>query len=180
MFLIRKADVDNLARFSSETWIRWSKIIVQFPYCIVFNDRRSDYQLKTRGLQQGLLHSLYQFAPQYTLNNFTSLLAAEDRRAPNVGRLLEKLGQLWDSTFEAMLLEFLQASSLSPQGQRSILDFLLTKDSADAMRVAEMQIASGYSNQNEKDLVVEIAASLMISKSDFTGQWFGSCCKTMM
>ena len=35
------------------------------------------------------------------------------------------------------------------------------------MRVAEMQIASGYSNQKEKDLVVEISASLMISKSEF-------------
>ena len=41
------------------------------------------------------------------------------------------------------------------------------KNSAEALRVAEAGIKSGYSNQNEKDVLVEFAASLMTSKSEF-------------
>lgn len=167
MFMLLKRDAYKFACLSPETWTRWSKIIVWFPYALDLNDGRTDYHFQTRKLQQELLQNLYQYAPRATEDNFRNLVAAEDRRSSIVGQVLEKLENLWNPAFETMLLGFLQAASLSPQGQRSILDFLLSKNSAEAIRIAEAQIVCGYSDENEKDLIVEFSASLMLSESEF-------------
>ena len=167
IFLLRKANPSALDEVSANWWKRWSKVVVWYPNALSPDDGRSDYHRKTRALQKDILQTLYQYAPSVTLNNFRNLIVADDKRSSIVGQTLEKLDYLWNPAFETMLLEFLRASSLSPQGQRSILDFLLAKDSAEALRVAEAGIKSGYSNQNEKDVLVEFAASLMTSKSEF-------------
>ena len=167
IFLLRKANPSALDEVSANWWKRWSKVVVWYPNTLSLNDVRGDYHRKTRALQKDILQTLYQYAPSATLDNFIDLIVAEDKRSSIIGQTLDKLECLWNPASETMLLGLLQASSLSPKGQRSLLDFLQTKDSADALRVAEARIASGYSNQNEKDLVVEFSASLMIGQSDF-------------
>ena len=168
IFLLQKTNIESLERWHKDKWQRWSKVIVWYPFMPMYlSDGRTDYLNQTICLQKVTLKSLYQYAPQTTLDNFVDLIVAEDKRSSIIGQTLDKLECLWNPASEAMLLGLLQASSLSPKGQRSLLDFLQTKDSADALRVAEARIASGYSNQNEKDLVVEFSASLMIGQSDF-------------
>ena len=164
MFLRQNRDASKLARLSPETWTRWSKIIVWFPYSSDLSDGRTDHHVQTRQLQQELLECLYHFAPQATLDNFRNLIVVKDKHFSIVE---QKLEYLWNPAFETMLLGFLQSSSLSPKGQRSLLDFLLRKDSSEALRIAEAEISSGYSNQTEKEHVVEFSASLMMSKSEF-------------
>ena len=167
IFLLRIVDSSAFNHFSAERWKRWSKVVGWYPNALSPDDGRGDYYRKIRALQKDILQTLYQYAPSATLSNFRNLLVAQDRRSSIVRPTLEKLECLWNPAFETMLLGFLQSSSLSPQGQRSILDFLLVKNSAEALRVAEAGIKSGYSNQNEKDVLVEFAASLMTSKSEF-------------
>lgn len=166
--LLQKAHIEAIERWGNDEWQRWSKIIVWYPFMPMYlSDGRTDYLNQTICLQKGILQCLYQYAPQATLDDFSNLLVAQDKSSSSVGQVLEKLENLWNPAFETMLLGFLQAASLSPQGQRSILDFLMTKDSAEAIRIAEAQIASGYSDENEKDLIVEFSASLMLSESEF-------------
>ncbi|MCY4538901.1 MAG: hypothetical protein OXE52_11835 [Chloroflexi bacterium] len=165
IFLLQKTNIELLERWHKDKWQRWSKVIVWYPYMpMYFSDGRTDCLNQTIGLQNGILHRLYQTAPQATLENFRNLIVAKDKHFSIVK---QKLEYLWNPAFETMLLGFLQASSLSPKGQRSLLDLLLKNDSSEAMRLAEERIASGYSNQTEKELVVEFSASLMMSTREF-------------
>ena len=150
------------------SWIKWAKIAVWYPYVhIIENDGRKDHYLEIRGLQQDLIRRLHEVAPYALLENLRSLIIAEDRRGRYVGQTLDKVKHVWDSELEDMLLGLLRESRLSSKGQRSILDFLMTQESAEAPRVAEALIYKGYTNQKERDLVIEFSASLMASESEF-------------
>ena len=116
IFLLRMADEDALARLSAEKWTRWSKVVVWYPNTLSLNEAHGDTHLKNRGLQKEILKILYHYAPLATLNNLRNLIIAEDRRSLTVGQTLEKLEFFWNPASESMLLGFLQASSLSPQG----------------------------------------------------------------
>ena len=168
IFLILKADPNALSQLPADRWKRWSKIVVWYHYVpIIENDGRKDYYLETRSLQQDLIRKLHAGAPHALLDNLRSLIMAEDRRGHTARQELDRVEHLWNPGLKNMLLGLLRESDLSPRGQRSILDFLLTKKSAEAIRVAEALISRSYTNQNEKDLVVEFAVSLMTSGSNY-------------
>ena len=174
MFLLLKAGGEFIDRLPSISWVRWAKIALWYPYVhIIENDGRKDHYLEIRRLQQELIRRLHEAAPNTLLDNLRSLIIAKDRRDSYLGQELEKVKHFCDSQLDDMLLGLLRKSTLSPKGQRSILDFLLTRECAEASRVAEAIISNGYTNQNEKDLVVEFSASLMTGKSEFnwTAVW---------
>lgn len=167
IFLLQKVDVNALSQLPADCWKRWSKIIVWYPNAIFSLDGRTDYHREIRGIQQELMRKLHENAPRALMDNLRTLLVAQDRLDSYIGQKLREVGHLWDSELEGVLLRLVRDSNLSPRGQRSILDFLLAKESADAQRVAEAQISKGYADQNEKDLVVEFSVSLMTSESEF-------------
>ena len=170
IFLLIMTNAKTLSQLPADRWKRWSKIIVWYPYAMLLSDGRTDYHREILGLQQDILRRLNENAPRAFMDNLRSLLLAEDRRDTSIGQTLRKVDHLWDpegSDFEHILLDLLRDSSLSPKGQRSILDFLLAKQSVGALRFAEVQIASGYASQVEKDRVVEFAVSLMVSNTEF-------------
>ena len=164
IFLLLKTGANALSQLPPDRWKRWSKIIVWYPYANSFSDGRIDYLREIHGLQEDLLRRLHRNAPRALLDNFRSLLVAQD---PVTWQELNKLGHLLGSELEGMLLDLLRDSDVSPSGRRSILDFMLGMDSIEALRIAEATIASGYTNQNEKDLVIEIAVFLIISDTEF-------------
>ena len=164
IFLILKADANALSQLPADRWERWSKVAVWYPYVhIIENDGRKDYYLETRSLQKDLIRKLHAGAPHALIDNLCSLIIAEDSRGHSAWQELDRVEHLWDSKLENKLLDMIRESNLSPRGQRSILDSLLAKKSAVAIRIAEALISRSYTNQNEKDLAVEFAASLMAS-----------------
>lgn len=166
IFLLLKTGAKALYQLPADRWIRWSKVIVWYSHTIPLRDGLTDYHRQIRTLQKGLIRRLHEAAPYALLDNLGSLIISVDRRGHYVGQELEKFEGIWDSNLEGMILGLLRESNLSPKGRRSILDFLLAKQSNEALRFAEAQI-SGGSNQNEKDLLVEFSAALMTSKSEF-------------
>ena len=164
IFLLQKVDVNALSQFPADCWKRWSKIIVWYPYATSFHDGRTDYHREIHGIQQDLMRRLNENASRAFLDNFRSFLVTRD---PVTWQELSKVGHLWGSELERMLLDLLRDSDMSPSGRRSILDFLLARESAEALRIAEAQISSSYTNQNERDLVVEFAVILLIRETQF-------------
>ena len=168
LFLLLKAGGELIHSLPLLSWIRWSKIIVWYPYVhIIENDGRKDYHLETRGFQQELVRRLHQNAPRALFGNLRTLIVEEDRRDSYIGQELARVENLWDSDLEDMVLGLLRESNLSSKGQRTILNLLLARESDEALRVAEAIISRGTTNQNEKELVVEFAASLMTSETEF-------------
>lgn len=166
IFLLLKADANALYQLRADRWIRWSKVVVWYSHAIPLRDGHTDYRRQIRTLQKDLIRRLHEAAPYALLDNLGSLITSVDRGGHYVGQELKKFGCIWDSDLEDLILDMLRESDLSPKGRRSILDFLLAKQSAEALRFAKAQI-SGGSNQNENDLLVEFSAALMTSKSEF-------------
>ena len=168
LFLLLKAGGKLFDSLPMESWCRWAKIAVWYPYVHIFeNDGRKEYHIQTHSLQQIILRKSYQNAPRALVDNLKALIIADDSRDSYVGQTLTKVEHLWNSDLEDTVLGLLCESNLSPKSQRSILDFLLKKESAEAIRVAEKRISRGYTNETGKELVIEFSAGLMTSESEF-------------
>ncbi len=164
IFLLHKINVGAPQLSVEESLRKWSKVVVWFPYVpIVLNDGRTEYHEYSQDLQRDLLSRLYRIAPRALLDNLRQLLVANDSRDSYIRQELDKVKHLWDPTFEATLLNLLRESSLSVKGNRSLLDFLLKHGSAAAVSYAEELISSGYSNDEQKCLLIEFCISLMAS-----------------
>ena len=164
IFLLHKINVGAPQLSVEESLRKWSKVVVWFPYVpIVLNDGRTEYHEHTQDLQRDLLSRLYRIAPRALLDNLRQLLVANDSRDSYIRQELDKVEHLWDPTFEATLLNLLRESSLSVKGNRSLLDFLLKHGNAAAVSYAEELISSGYSNDEQKCLLIEFCISLMAS-----------------
>ena len=174
IFLLQKIYV-GAPQFGVEDCLRkWSKVIVWFPYVpIVLNDGRTEYHEHTQDLQRDLLSRLYRITPQTLLNNLRQLLIANDKHDSYIGQVLDKVEHLWDPALETTLVNLLRASSLSPRGQRSLLDFLLENETAAAVSYAEELISAGNASDDERCLLIEFCASLMASpcKYDWSIVW---------
>ncbi len=167
IFLLFKADTNALHQLPADRWKRWAKIIVWYPDNILLDVGRTDYRREIRELQQDLLRRLHENDPRAFTDTLRTLLLSEDQRNSYIGQTLRKVEHLRDSGLEPILLSLLQDATLSPKGQRSILDFLLAKPNAEAQRIAEARISSGSTNQNEKALLAEFAVSLLTNAREF-------------
>ena len=171
MFLLLKAGVEALDELPFSRWGKWSKIIVWFPHVpISLNDGRTEYHYQTRDLQQDLLGRLYRNAPRPLLSNLRQLLIAKDSGDSYIEQELNKVEHLWNPALETTLLDLLRDSSLSAKGQRSLLDILLKHDSDDAVRFAEQMIRKSYSDEVERESLVEFCVGLMLSELEFDWQ----------
>ena len=174
LFLLLKMSSAKLDEIPSARWRKWSKIIVWFPLTqIILNDGRTADHERTRDQQLDLLRRLYRIAQPALLENLRDLLTAEDGSDLSIGQTLDKVEHLWDSALEDTLLDLLYESSLSAKGQRSLLDFLLKRENVAAVACAEEFISSGYSDEEQKCLLIEFCTSLMASASkyDWTIVW---------
>lgn len=167
IFLLCKADTNALHQLPARKWERWSKVAVWYPDNILLDVGRTDYRREIRELQQDLLRRLHENAPRAFTNTLRTLLLSEDRRNSYIGQTLRKVEHLRDSGLEPILLSLLQDATLSPKGQRSMLDFLLAQPNDEAQRIAEARILSGSTNQNEKALLAECAVSLLTNVREF-------------
>ena len=168
LFLLLKMSTITLDEIPFARWRKWSKIIVWFPLThIILNDGRTADHERTRDQQLDLLRRLYRIAQPALLENLRDLLTAEDGSDLSIGQTLDKVEHLWDSALEATLLDLLYESSLSAKGQRSLLDFLLKRENVAAVAYAEEFISSGYSDEEQKCLLIEFCTSLMASASKY-------------
>ena len=91
-------------------------------------------------------------------------MLAHDSRDHYLGQDLAKVKHLYDRALEGTLLELLSASRLSAKGQRNLLEFLLKHDCTSARDYAQQAIASGYSNESAKAVLIQFCA---LSNSKF-------------
>jgi len=161
--LLLARDIDAILDLPTAKWERWSKVIARFP--IVAN-LESHFEL-VRERQNALLRMLYQRAPHSYINDIRRLLVAEDRREESLYGTVEKINLLWDAKHEATLMELLRSERLSAKGQRSLLDVLAKHDSDCAVRFAEEMIRKGYSDEVEKERLVELCVGLVLSEREF-------------
>ena len=178
--LLRSADTNTFEQLPPGRWKRWSKIVIWYSSITIVGNGSNDNRLQIHRMQKDLLSRLNECAPHALLEDLRSYICAMDRDGHTVGHLLHRTEHLWDSRLKSTLLDMLQNASLSPGTQRCILDFLWSKECDDALRVAEATISNGYTNDEEKDLVVECSAFLMTADQNSIGLRFGNYSKLMM
>ena len=161
IFLILRHDFDFLISLPKGRWLRWSKILVWFPFKTAFQMDREEQDRRLLEYQNILFCFAYNEMSHRMITDLLEIINADDKKYQSIHSQIYKFDKCFDVTLENALLSKVQDSTLSIMSRQNLIDFLLQHNSKDATIYAESVIESGYLNENEKELMIRFCVSLM-------------------
>ena len=160
IFLTLKFDNEFLAQVSTDRWVRWSHIIIWYPFRSGIRMDREEKDRYILELQKALLCYVYRAIPHQIISNLLDLIDKKNEQQDSFYELY-KFDQCFDNDLDRNLAQKASEDTLTAKARLGIIEFLLKHQSFSANNIAEKIISNGYANDEEKSQLIEVACSLM-------------------